>query len=628
MAASVKIPATFTAVDKFSHVIKGMSRGIKRMSSQGIAQFKRFDHKVNSVFKKMGRLTQLALGIGLGALFLNATDDIKTFETNLVGVGKTTGMTGQELTNLGKDAIKASERMRGIKTNKLLELGMVAGQLGITGSKNILNFSTTLAKLEKATDIVGEEGASQIAKLLNITGEGPSQVDKFGASLVALGNTTAATESVILSLASEVARGTAAYQLNSRQILGISAAMADMGVAPEAAGTAISKTFMGIEKATISGGKQLSRYSKVMGMSAKETKELFANDKQAAFNKLIQGLNKISKEGGSVTKTMGELGLKGTIINKGIIPLVANYDKLEGKLKLANDEYERNKALNEETAAASLTVQTALDDVAKSFTNVLLKSTTAGSGLDQVRKILFYVSDNMETIVAVIGVMLGAFLGLKVVTGIIMAIETATKLWTGAQWLLNIAMNANPIGIVITLIGGLIALIVAAVNKYDEWGAAVLNFLGPIGILINVIMSFKRHWDSIVEAFKTGGILAGLKRIGDVLMDSLLYPVEQFLRLVSKIPGVGKIAQTALDFVSGIREKNNLNQEGEFGSEDPPPVDSPAVNQAASDAKLREATMRGQINMNIKDPGGHVESVESDGPTPIPINLNRTQGAF
>jgi len=628
MPASVKIPATFTAVDKFSHVIKGMGREIRNMTRTGISHIKRFDHRVSQTFKKLGRLTQLALGVGLGALFLNAVDDIKTFETNLVGVGKTTGMAGAELYQLGQDTIAASKTLRGIETNKLLELGMVAGQLGITGSKNILNFSTTLAKLEKATDIVGEEGASSIARLLNITGEGPAQVDRFGASLVALGNSTAATESQILAVASEVGRATAAYKLNSREILGVSAALADMGVAPEAAGTAIAKTFMGIEKATISGGKMLTRYAKLMGMSAKETKDLFATDKQATFNKLIGGLNKIQKEGGSVTKAMDDIGLSGIILNKGIIPLVSNYDKLEGKLKLANDEYKRNQALNEETAAASKTVQTGLDEVAKSFANVLTSSATAGSGLDIVRETLFFIADNMETVVALGAVLLGSFIALKVATGIISAIEVATKLWTGAQWLLNIAMDANPIGLIIIAVAALVALIVGAIQKYDEWGAALLNFMGPIGILINLFMSFKRHWDSIVEAFQTEGIVGGIKRIGQVIWDSMLYPLEQFLRMVSKIPGVGKIAQRSLAFVSAARQMNNLNQPGEFAEDRVEPVDSPAVNQAQSDAQTRAAMLNGTVNLNIKDPGNHVEKATSEGPMPIPINISNTQGAF
>jgi cell wall-associated NlpC family hydrolase len=45
----------------------------------------------------------------------------------------------------------------------------------------------------------------------------------------------------------------------------------------------------------------------------------------------------------------------------------------------------------------------------------------------------------------------------------------ATKLWAGAVWLLNAAMRANPIGIVITIITALIGAIVLAYNKSETF---------------------------------------------------------------------------------------------------------------------------------------------------------------
>lgn len=53
------------------------------------------------------------------------------------------------------------------------------------------------------------------------------------------------------------------------------------------------------------------------------------------------------------------------------------------------------------------------------------------------------------------------------------AITAATTVWTGAQWLLNVALNANPIGLVVIAIVALIAIIevVAHNTKFfkDQW---------------------------------------------------------------------------------------------------------------------------------------------------------------
>ena len=60
-------------------------------------------------------------------------------------------------------------------------------------------------------------------------------------------------------------------------------------------------------------------------------------------------------------------------------------------------------------------------------------------------------------------------------------VTLATSLWTGAQWLLNVALTANPIGLIIAGIVALIAAIGFVVYKTDGWG---------------------KQWDSIVQFMK------------------------------------------------------------------------------------------------------------------------------
>ena len=194
MAATLKIPTIFTAVDKFSSVIKTMTKGIKTWSNKSIAAVRRFDQKISKSFSKLSNLAQIGLGLGIGAIFREGFNAITDFETGLVGVGKTTGIADKQLKILGFDVLKLSKRLKGISSVKLLELAQVAGQMGLTSSKKILVFTETMAKLEKATDIQGAEGTAAIARLLTITGEGVGIIDKFGSTLVALGNSSAATE--------------------------------------------------------------------------------------------------------------------------------------------------------------------------------------------------------------------------------------------------------------------------------------------------------------------------------------------------------------------------------------------------------------------------------------------------
>ena len=389
---SKKLGKATSAVSKFDKGISKLTPSISGLSSQ---------------------LVGLASAAALGVIFAKTTKGILEFETGLVGVGKTTGLADEKLVALGSNVLTTSKQLRTVSTDKLLELAQVAGQLGISGSKDILKFSTVLAKLESASDIKGEEGASKIARLLTITKEGPAVIDRFAASLVALGNKSAATESEILGVASEVARSTTAYKLNSAEILGISTALKSLDVAPEAAGTAVSKVFRAIEFATLEGGEQLAKFGKIMGQTPEMVKEGFGKAPLESFKSFVKGLNRISNSGGSLADTMKAVGLNGEIVAKGILPLATNYALLEGKIDLANKGFAANMALNEEFDASQKTVQKALDSIAIGFQNVFTKMATSGSALGNLQDALFFVGANIETIISVVGAAAGAFLAFK-----------------------------------------------------------------------------------------------------------------------------------------------------------------------------------------------------------------------
>ena len=436
MAATIKAPVIFTANDKLSPTLRRMSANVHGFASKASVGIARVEHRFNRLLSpirraqaQLGQFGLLAGGFLAFAVFKGITD----FEEGLVGVGKTTGLTGAELKSLGSDFIDLSDNMRGVSTQSLLELGETAGQLGVSGSENILKFSGVMAKLEKATDVAGREGASNIARLLTITKEGPGVIDQFGSALVGLGNNSAATESEILSVASEVAKGTTAFGLQSKEILGLSAALKTLNVRPEAAGTAVSKVFKGIEKATLDGGESLQNYAQIMGKTSKQVVEDFGKNPKDSFVSFIGGLDRIKKEGGSVAQALRNAGLSGETVSKAIVPLSTNFEMLNKKMSQGAKFFKENNALNEEYEASTRTVNVAVKDIVKSFTNLTLKTATAGSGLETLQTVLFFVSDNMETLVVVAASLAGIMLTVK-------AAIIASKI---ALFAYNVVMGVN-----------------------------------------------------------------------------------------------------------------------------------------------------------------------------------------
>ncbi|WP_297966661.1 phage tail tape measure protein [uncultured Anaerovibrio sp.] len=104
-----------------------------------------------------------------------------------------------------------------------------------------------------------------------------------------------------------------------------------------------------------------------------------------------------------------------------------------------------------------------------------------------------------------------AITGLEISTKLVSA---ATKIWTGAQWLLNAALNANPIGLVIIGIAALIAIIYVLKENWEivveymtaMWEspiAALVAFIaGPIGWLIYTASAVIANWESLQTWFE------------------------------------------------------------------------------------------------------------------------------
>lgn len=84
------------------------------------------------------------------------------------------------------------------------------------------------------------------------------------------------------------------------------------------------------------------------------------------------------------------------------------------------------------------------------------------------------------------------------------AIRVATIAWTAVQWLLNAAMTANPIGIVIAIIVALVAAIVIAYQKSDTFRAIVQGAFQAIGAAAMWLWNnaLKPLWDGIVAGFE------------------------------------------------------------------------------------------------------------------------------
>lgn len=124
---------------------------------------------------------------------------------------------------------------------------------------------------------------------------------------------------------------------------------------------------------------------------------------------------------------------------------------------------------------------------------------------------------------------LGPFLmAISMMPGKINLVTTATKIWEGAQKALNFVLRANPIGIVITLIAGLVAGIIWAYHNFEGFRNVVDGVFRFLGGVVGWFVDFFKgifvggvSWaiDAVVGYFSWwGGMIQGtFSFVGDVV---------------------------------------------------------------------------------------------------------------
>lgn len=317
------------------------------------SQYKATMQGVEKTTNETSRAIKASFAISAAAIGGTLTAFAK-YETMLIKVGKTADIQGKELNDFGKEITNLSQKIP-LSTNQLLELAASAAQLGVKGKDNIVKFTSTMAKLGTATNIVGEEGSQAVARLLNITGEGVQTVDRFASVITRLGNNIAASEGEILSMASRVGKATAQFDLGTTAVLGISAALKEIGIEAELGGSTIGRAFSEIQNAVFKGGESLATFSHISGLTGKEIKEIFEKDATQAFQIFIESLNKLPAE--QVATSMEAMGLEGVRLREVIGTLAKRSDILANSLALASEEAQKQTALDEEFNRAVVSLE-------------------------------------------------------------------------------------------------------------------------------------------------------------------------------------------------------------------------------------------------------------------------------
>lgn len=642
--AAFTIPTIYSAIDKFTAPIRKMAGAHQAFANNleaGVARGERWFRKLTPAlsettkqFLSFASAAAIA-GAVLGGINFTANqiieyeDALASFRTIVGGTNEEFAKYEQAALKVGKankvsavDVTKSFETIAGLNA----EFAKTPEAISAVANANIV--------LSKASRMSLDESAANMVGIMNqfgLAADESNRVINVLAAGQAVGAANISQTSEAFKNFGSVAKGA---NITLEQSVGLIQTLGKFSVFGSEAGTKLRGSVLKLQQAGI--GYKSGQFQ--------------INDALAEANQRINKLSTAKQKDAAILKMFGAENIS---TGKILLANVALFDQYT-KGVTATDEAQKAAALNSGTFTAKLKALSA------TWTNMVLSSDKSTSSLSAANKVIDFLIVNMDKIVtwgvrillffAAWKVLLiatkVALVGYNVVLGISAALSTTASiavgknavalgaykvvlaLVTAAQWAWNVAMTANPIGLIIVGIGILIGVVTAIIYKWNEWGAVVSAFLGPFGLIISLVQSFRRNWDMITEAFSKGGIIAGIKAIGKTIIDALLMPMQKVAEALAGITGF-QVYKNVAKNIELTRKALGVNlTTDENGEALNKPVANPEASKQEAMVQRMESTNNARVDLNIKDPGKYVQSIESQNPVVSILTSSTMQTSF
>lgn len=339
------------------------------------AQFEAIGSKLTSIGNKMtsvGDTLTKKVSVPLAGLGAASVKNFADWESAFAGVMKTVDETATTTYEDLAEGIKQMSTETAASKEEIAGVAEAAGQLGV-GADDILKFTKTMVMMGDSTNLSAEEAATALARISNITGEPLENIDKLGASIVALGNSFATNESSIVEMSNRLASAGTIAGLSTTDVLALAAAMSSVGIEAEAGGTAMTQTLTSISQAVSAGGDDLNRLAQVSGKTAQEFAAEWKASPVTALQEFISGLSEMNAAGVDTYAILDELGMSGIRQSNMLQSLALASDQLTSAINVSNQAYIENAALTDEAEKRYQTFNSQLSQTKEMASNVAIQ---------------------------------------------------------------------------------------------------------------------------------------------------------------------------------------------------------------------------------------------------------------
>lgn len=433
------------------------------------------------------RETAFGVASAVGSIAIAMAVPIKqaaTFESKMADVKKVVNFdTPEQFADMRDDIINLSTELP-MTAEGIADIVAAGGQSGIA-REDLLAFAEDAAKMGVAFDITSDEAGEMMAKWRTAFQMGQDEVVDLADKINYLGNNTAASAPKISDVVRRIGPLGSIGGIASGEIAALGASMVGAGTESDVAATGIKNLMLGMVVGNQATKTQAELFDR-LGFSTTELAKRMQVDAKGAILDVLGAIQKLPKDEQATTL----MGIFGKESAEAIGPLLSNLDNLKRNFDLVADSSNYAGSMQAEFEARCDTTENSLqllknqvNAVAITVGNQLLPYVK--SAIDTLRQgasaIMAFAQANPNlTAGLVLGV--GAFVAIASAISIaaylllafiypftqlktmMLAFNVATKLAAAGQWALNIAMSANPIGLVIAGIAALIGYLL-----YKNW---------------------------------------------------------------------------------------------------------------------------------------------------------------
>ncbi|WP_430754620.1 phage tail tape measure protein [Micrococcus luteus] len=393
-AAARETDKLATAADKTGRTVKGMA---DQTVQAGTRTGRVFDGlRKNSADLQTAGTSLAAMGAGALAFSAGTGKLAMDWESAFAGVKKTVDDSTEGYAQLEGELRNLAKTLPATHT-EVAAVAEAAGQLGVARD-DIVGFTATMIDLGETTNLTADEAATNIAQISNVMGtmdrEGSEGVARFGAALVELGNNGASTEKEILDMAQRIAGAASTVGASEADVLALSNTLASMGIRAEQGGGVATRVILKMRSAVDEGGESLETFAQVAGTSAEEFAAKFRSSPMEALDLVAQGIGRVNTEGGNVTATLKDMGIKGTEETQVMLALASAGNLLSESLRMGEEAWRSNTAL---AAEAQKRYETAEARIRTAW------NTIKDAAIDAGGTILPVAADLAESVATVVG---------------------------------------------------------------------------------------------------------------------------------------------------------------------------------------------------------------------------------